>query len=112
MVLKLLFLLNPHDSLRQKLLNTEEKKKKRYRNEFGPLFSRHGNALQRTAQCSGYEMPRYHSQKKKKKSELRNEEVKIRSVFLELAGLSHTSVKGPHFIVYCKSFLFLFFFPF
>lgn len=50
--------------------------------------------------------------KKKKKSELRNEEVKIRSVFLELAGLSHTSVKGPHFIVYCKSFLFLFFFPF
>lgn len=44
-----------------------------------------------------------------KKSEFRNEEVKMWAVFLELRGLLHTLVKGPHFTVYCKYYFFLFF---
>lgn len=47
--------------------------------------------------------PRYHDQKK---SEFGNEEVKMCAVFLELTALFHTSVKGAHFIVYCKYFSF------
>jgi len=43
--------------------------------------------------------PRHDDQRK---CEFRKEEVKMRVLFLELTGLLHTSVKGPHFIVYCK----------
>lgn len=49
--------------------------------------------------------PRYHDQKK---TEFRNEEVKMGAVFLEHTGLLHTSVKGIHFLGYCQSFLVFF----
>lgn len=43
-----------------------------------------------------------------KKHELRNEAIKRHAVFLELTGLFPAPVKGPHFIVYCRSlFVFL-----